>query len=496
MALASSPSRGPEQSLGAVTSGTRSVRAGAGAAAVVLLLLLACLPAFQNGLVWDDIYVIEKGDVIFHAENLSKVFSRRTMFISSNNATLPMAGAQTYRPLTASTFFWDAWMSGRSPTSYHVTNFVAHAFATLLLLLLLRRMNTDAHPALAMFGALMFGVSPELAEAHVWINGRSDLFAGLFAIGAAVVFERALRHASATIRNLGIAAGSLLVLAALLSKESAFGLVFVLPWIPAAGATVRARVMTMAATTVAAVIYFVMRTHALDGVHASDGAPQMMTALLNAPILLADAASELLVPVRVSVRALSEDYASLGGAARLLITVSSTATLLVLAIAARRNERLRFGIAWFVVTLLPAAFVTTTMWPGFGRFLCLPAQGLGIVVVELVRMLIARLPQTETRALRLLAIGGILYVSLLAVRLHTYARVWHDEVTLYRQWIEAQPDRPHGYAWLGMTYLEHGNERDAYEYLTRAADRSPRDLRFRAMAEGIEARRDAARTNR
>lgn len=466
----------------------------AAVAALVALVAMACIPVFQNAFVWDDIYVIERGDVIFHPENLPTVFSRRTMFISSNNATLPTNGAQTYRPLTAATFFWDAWLSGRTPTSYHLTNLVAHICATLLLFLLLRRFASDSHIALPLWGAAMFGVAPDLAEAHIWINGRSDLFAGLFAVGAALVLSKSLRISSARTQLRGSLVAGVLFLASLFSKESTLGLLFVLPWVPSDDATRRARTHAFFVLSGSVVAYFVMRTHALDGVHAADGSAQIATAIANAPLLVADGTAELLAPMRVTVRALSEDYASLAPIPRIAITVVACVALIAFGIASRRNERLRFGGAWLVVTLLPAAFVTTTLWPGFGRLLYVPAIGLGIVVVESVRLVVRRIPPTEPRAVRLLALGAALHIALLSARLFTYTHAWRNEETLYRQWIDEQPDRPHGYAWLGMTYLERGNERSALEYLRLAADRSPRDLRFRAMRDDLERRRGDVRT--
>lgn len=473
-----------------MTRGERLALAG-----VLLCVVAACGHAVLNELVWDDIYIVKQGDVIFHAENLAEVFAQRTMFISSNNRSLPNSGAQTYRPITVATFFWDAWISGRDATSYHVTNLLAHLLTVLLVFAFVRTLLPDDRKRYALLAAAWFGLQPELAEAHVWIDGRSDLFCALSAVASVLVWRRHFASTSRA-RAAGVHfATFVLFLFALLSKEPAIGIVPVLLLWPEQRGRLVARLRSVAPFVAATLVCAGMRMHALDGVHASDGTNQLQTALLRAPTLLADGLAELLVPTRVYVRALSSDYDAWGTLTLTVIGIVVGVALVWVAMRGRRNPRLLFGVTWFVATLLPAAFVTTTLWPGFGRFLYLPAVGLALVVADLVSQLLERLALQSTRTLRLGLVAVFLYVAFLGIRLHLYVYDWKNEYTLYSSWIAGAPDRSHGYAWLGYTYLEHNDSAHAIPLLSEAARLSPCDPRFTASLVGIYSsvgRRDLA----
>lgn len=462
-----------------MTRGERLALAG-----VLLCVVAACGHAVLNELVWDDIYIVKEGDVIFHAENLPEVFAHRTMFISSNNRSLPNAGAQTYRPITVATFFWDAWVSGRDATSYHVTNLLAHLLTVLLVFAFVRALIPDDRKRYALLAAAWFGLQPELAEAHVWIDGRSDLFCALFAVAAVLVWRRHFSLIS-RVGAVGIhVATFVLFLFALLSKEPAIGVVPVLLLWPEQRGRLIARVRSLAPFVASTLVYAGMRMRALDGVHASDGTAQLKTALMRAPTLLADGFAELLIPTRVYVRALSADYDAWGTLTLVLVGVVVLVALAWVGARGHRNPRLLFGVAWFVATLLPAAFVTTTLWPGFGRFLYLPAVGLALVLADLVAVGLERLSQQSTRTSRLGLAAVLLYVTFLGIRLHLYVYDWKNENTLYSSWIAGAPDRSHGYAWLGYTYLEHNDSAHAIPLLSEAARLSPCDPRFTASLVG------------
>ncbi|MBK8172199.1 MAG: tetratricopeptide repeat protein [Sandaracinaceae bacterium] len=450
-----------------------------GLSVVMLALLLACGHAVRNELVWDDLYVIQQGDVIFHPEKLAEVFSHRTMFISSNDAALTNEGAQTYRPVTVATFFWDAWLSGRSPTAYHLTNLAAHLITVLMVFTLSRALLPARRRRYALFAAAWFGLQPQLAEAHVWINGRSDVFSGLFALAAVLVWMRGMQTNVRGQRIAFHALASISFLLALLSKEPAIGVIAaLLAWPHVEKTSLAKRLLSLAPFAVATLVYFVLRTHALNGLHVASTSASLATALLRAPALLADGFVELTLPTRVYVRALGPDYDALGTSVLIGIGVITLLVLVSVAYFARRTPRVGAALAWFVFTLLPAAFVTTTLWPGFGRFLYLPAIGLAPLIAEGVAVLVEKLRARAERTARLALICACSYLVFLGLRLHLYVYDWRNEASLYQSWIAGAPDRPHGYGWLGYTYLERGDAPHAIPLLAEAARRSPQDERF------------------
>ena len=124
----------------------------------------------------------------------------------------------TYRPVTLATFMWDASLSGAAPWAYHLTNLLAHLCCVWLVQRLACVMLPEADRAFAWVGAAWFALSPLPAEAHVWINGRSDIFTTLFGLLAVLAWRRAL----AAVRGKALAwhiAATVSFLCGLLSKE-------------------------------------------------------------------------------------------------------------------------------------------------------------------------------------------------------------------------------------------------------------------------------------
>lgn len=394
------------------------------------------LPKFTNEFVWDDIYVIREGTVIHDWKNLPSVFAHRAMYVSSAQASVSTNATDTYRPLTLATFFVDSSLSGKDPWAYHLTNLLLHLAAVALLYVWLARFVSSGA---ASFAACAFGVSPYLAEAHVWINGRSDLVAAIGLLGALV----ALRIEKRSTRFVVVFVS---MLCAMLGKETAFFALGAVPLLvlPTEGPRLRERLTESAPFALAAIAYFAARAIVLDGTGVPLSSDRVVRSIANLPWLWADGFRALVLPQSVYLRSLSEEYATVAPFARPL------AALGVLAVAAwlwmRRVPFAFAGYVLFLATLLPATWITTTVWFGFGRFLYVPAIGVAMMIAAAAEFAVVR-SKSNARAARALPFAAIAYVGLMSFRFVIAVGDWHDDVTLQAAADRETGGRPLSAAW-------------------------------------------------
>ena len=478
---------------------------------MLALVALATLPVFGNQFGWDDEEMILDSGVIHDPANLPAIFLHDTMYSVHGDAYGASVQLDTYRPVTMTTFVWDAAISGRTPFSYHLTNFVAH-LATVGLVYLLALSLLETRPGTptevreaeaaevdvarrkragaldgerrrdrldrsaprprgflvgspgagaepwAAFAAGFFGLHPLLAEAHVWINGRSDVFAALFGVAAVLAWRR---------NRLVVASGLLLL--GLLSKEvllTALPALGILAWREREDDGIQ-RLSVLAGAAGAALA---LRAWALSGLKASEGGAHVLDALRLVPWLLLDGLRALLLPTRGGVRLLSEEYADLG-ATHLLLGCLLIAALGALSWRLRRvAPEVGFGLLWAAGSLAPVALIASSGWWGFGRYLYLPAIGVGIALASLLRLLWTK----REEARRPLALGLGAWLLLFAGLLFVTTRTWRTPEDLAHATIRANPDLSLGWQALAAWHAEHGDLADAARYAREAIDRNPR----------------------
>jgi len=440
-------------------------------------LLLFLAPAlvtvhrFWNGLVFDDVFVIKEGDFIHALSNLPRAFTSHTMVASSLDAAVGRPAMDTYRPLSLVTFFVDAQLSGRSPWAYHVTNTVAHGVVCVLMYEVLR--TCLAIPArLSVLLALAFGLAPWLAEAHVFINGRSDVFMTLLVLASLLLQHRSL----STKRVAASALAAMAWLGALLCKEPAvMALPFILlvpsdpepPW--------RARARHGVAYLVALAAYAAMRTEALSGLRTHTDLGQLRAALRNLPLLIADGTVHALLPSPIVLRNLRDDYAEVTDGVALGCGVALVLLAAVLVSTCRRVHGFLWSAGFAVASLAPAAMISTVLWPGFGRYLYLPAVGLHAALGCLLAEAGRRWPN-GTRWGEY-ALAPVCVVAALMLADATW--VHRDEEALYGRALARAPDQAWTSGSLGLARKREGRCTEALPLLGIAAQRAPDEPRYR-----------------
>ena len=140
------------------------------AALLILLTVLAYLPAIGAGYVWDDDTLLTANPQMHGIEGLSQIWRGEN--------------SRDYTPVTLTSFWleWRLW--GLNPAGYHVVNILLHALSALLLWRILERLRVPG----AWLGALLFAIHPVNAASVAWIAERKNTLAFALFLGSVLCY--------------------------------------------------------------------------------------------------------------------------------------------------------------------------------------------------------------------------------------------------------------------------------------------------------------------
>jgi len=148
----------------------KSVRLGS--AIIVLLTLVAYLPATRGGFIWDDDDHFINNPAMLSVEGLRQIWSS--------------LAASRYYPLTLTVFWVQRHFWGLHPLPYHAVNIVLHAVNAVLLWTLLRRLKVRG----SWVAAVLWALHPVNVETVAWVTELKNTQSGLFFLLALLVFLR------------------------------------------------------------------------------------------------------------------------------------------------------------------------------------------------------------------------------------------------------------------------------------------------------------------
>ncbi|MDB6122379.1 MAG: repeat-containing protein YrrB [Pedosphaera sp.] len=146
-----------------------------GAFAIFLLTVLAYLPVFHAGFIWDDNLMLTNNPV---------VQSPHGLFFIWFSTVLP-----DYFPLTSTSLWMEWFLWGKNPVGYHVINLLLHAGSAMFLWRVLSRLRIPG----AWVVAMLFAVHPVNVESVAWIAERKNVLCMFFYV---LTFLFYLRHES------------------------------------------------------------------------------------------------------------------------------------------------------------------------------------------------------------------------------------------------------------------------------------------------------------
>jgi hypothetical protein len=412
---------------------------------LLALSLVASLPGLAGSWIHDDINMLDnpKYDGIDDALSVfarhSGSYDKRKDSAHDDNALV-----QTYRPVTAFTLVATHALAP-VPWLHHLIGWLLHVATAWLLGLVLRRIDDrDSSRAAQLFVVGLFLLHPVGVESYVWINGRSDLVAGLCLAALLWVLcsqlpVGQLSAAVFALTALGSAAKETFAPAALL-VSIAFA---VAPHVRSGPARLvwRQRAWLVIAASLGIALYLVARWCVLPGRSAS---------LAHAGNPFAEAATWAFLPklaaivsyALLSLRA--ANMQSLGwDAVRDLSWAEWGCGLLavaaLVALVRGRDWRAVLLVAAAAACLAPTVFVASAIWLGLDRYLYMPLILLLVVAYPYV-VAAAAAVQRNTPRLAPLMLTGILGVA--AANTFVASRAYADQATWLATLAQERPNDP------------------------------------------------------
>lgn len=328
----------------AASTGTTRVSHGIVAAALVVVTVVAYLPALAGEFVWDDDDYVSQNATLRSVEGLKAIW-------------LDPSATPQYYPLVHTAFWVEYQLWGLNPRGYHVTNLLLHLASAFLVWRLARVL---AIPGAAVIAAI-FAVHPVHVESVAWITERKNVLSGVFYLSAMLVYLRfALESGSPSPRrrwtryfvSLALFAAGLLSKTVTASLPAA--LLVLISW--RRGGLARRDVwplipMFVAGTMLGSLTIWLERTHV-----GAQGIDWQLTPVERAVIAgraLWFYASKLLWPTGLAFMYPRWSVAATGG--QLLFPISAAAMVVALWLARRRvGASALVGVVLFVGTLVPA----------------------------------------------------------------------------------------------------------------------------------------------
>ncbi len=143
----------------------------AAAGVIVLITLLAYLPALRGGFIWDDDSHITGSQALRTWHGLVRIW------------TEPAAVPQYY-PLVHTTFWAEYHLWGLNPFGYHLVNVLLQALNAILLWLVLERLRVRG----AWLAAVIFAIHPVEVESVAWITELKNVLSATFYLSALLAY--------------------------------------------------------------------------------------------------------------------------------------------------------------------------------------------------------------------------------------------------------------------------------------------------------------------
>ncbi|MGA2139452.1 MAG: tetratricopeptide repeat protein [Verrucomicrobiia bacterium] len=143
----------------------------AAAGVIILITLLAYLPALQGGFIWDDDSHVTGCQVLRTVHGLVRIWSEP-------------GAVQQYYPLVHTTFWAEYHLWGLNPFGYHLVNVLLQALNAVLLWLVLERLRVRG----AWLAAVIFAIHPVEVESVAWITELKNLLSTAFYLSALLAY--------------------------------------------------------------------------------------------------------------------------------------------------------------------------------------------------------------------------------------------------------------------------------------------------------------------
>lgn len=426
----------------------------------------------KNGFVYDDKYTIVDNILIKDISNLTALFDRNGYFGRSRETT--------YRPIVTFTYFIDYAVFGLKPLGYHLTNILLHTVNGVLLYIFFthfisrqvpggyQTISTRLTKNLPLLVSLLFITNPALTEAINAISFREDLLVFLFYMSALNLYllsksKFAEINHSSSLYLFYTASWLLLYALALLSKEMALTLplvIYCFEYLYYKDSKRNPTVFNLPnlgciiITIIYAYFYFYYFSSPKE-VHSW----RLIERLLTISWIALSYMKVVIFPVSLSVEHNIEPVRHFFSLS--FIAPAGVMLLIMAYLIIYRNRLISFGIAFFLITLLPVYNIVPIMNPFAERYLYLPTSGFAFTV----GLVICRIRWNLTSKIKILTLAIIVF-SIVSMNVASSIRrngTWKSDYLLKKDIIRKMPKSSNAHAAVGYFYQEKGQLTEAIQ---------------------------------
>jgi Flp pilus assembly protein TadD len=433
-------------------------------AVFALLLLIAYSNHFHNSFHFDDFHTIVDNAAVRELRNLPRFFTDATTF-----SALP--SNQSYRPLVSATLAIDYAMGGRlDPFWFQLSGF-SFFVAELALLALVIKGLLDARQPHALNGCIavaataLYALHPANADTVNYIIARSDILSTIAVLASLAWAQRCRPRSDAWIgmpAAIGVLAKPPAAIFAPL--QAIYAWMFPCPG-PVGG---RRRVVQVISSFILCGAATAFVSH-MTPRQWNAGASSSTGYLITQPYVAYLYFKTFLWPTGLSA---DYDLEALTSAAdpRLWVGFFFTAIFCACAVYGCLRPRLRvigFGLAWFVLALLPTSLLPLAEVMNDHRTF-FPYAGLVMALAGGAQLLLAR--ERKPGTLMIFAVSCMTTFCYLAAAVGTYQRNkdWRDEESLWHDVTLKSPHNGRGLMNYGNTQMAKGHYAAALDNFHRA----------------------------
>jgi tetratricopeptide (TPR) repeat protein len=413
-----------------------------------------------HGFVYDDNRQILMNSLIQRSDLYGKALTSDVWAFKGGNG---LAASNYFRPTFVAWMIGNWYLFGAAPFKWHLISVMQHVAVCLLLFALLRRFDCDRLLATAI--AIMFAVHPAHVESVAWISGATDSLVALFLLGSLVLADLYANEESGSARRAGLLILSVMTfLLAAGAKEIAL---FCLPlyWLifrrRRQSESFKASTLRVVPYLAVAVIFFAIRYSVLGTLFLPVEDPIAKDAvLLTVPKVFLFYLQQLSAPYYLAISAPVRAVNTFSFADVILPAVISVAALVVLVYLSRKSFVQKFGLALFLLTILPVLNLSN-----FGaeqlahdRYLYLPVAGILMILVPALALLAEKLKKPVVMPATIGVLGFVL-----ALQTVSYNSVWLSSLTLWRHAVTVDPRSAHAWFNLASATQNQNEALNAYE---------------------------------
>ena len=419
---------------------------------ITVLPVLIYLNSLGNTFVYDDYLTITNNHFIRERRYLSAFFSQKYFAISNE---------LTYRPVVTLSYFVDYAIWQLQPWGYHLTNLVIHTLNVYLVYFAVYHLFKNR--ITAFISCLLFSIHPIFSEAINAVSYREDLLSASFLLVAFILF---IKYNESTNRRYFItwyALSLLTYLLAMLSKETAFVLPFLilsydLIFQKNHIVNLHNRTRRLAANYTGYVViggfYLFLRFYLFHNPGESVRYPGssvfvnfiMMTKVLGYYVKL------LFIPAPLNADYIVPLTFSPADAAFIISIILLIITAILLVKKCRLSSIWTFSTIWFFVTLLPVLNIIPINNIMAERYLYIPGIGFTMLFGSILTHRISKYRIYKSFRLAPIAVVCLLFTWCTVSR----NRIWLNEFTFSTETIRRSPASFRVYNDLGYFYYHNG----------------------------------------